>query len=207
MNPNTLSYKQWLDLSDEERIHIHSSKWNTYERDGYLIAHTAAVRLAERCDMKVYNIQIGTYHGGEYLLHLTVSEQDYSNCPAMLEQSFEGFRVVWFPQDSPESIDDSSLVGEWETDLGDYWFEFKKSAGGLDVIGKYNNRQCDLVILHTAFNESCLLFTSFEPVSGNQSQHTFRVSSDGMAEDSRTVSYTFNRLGEQGSAHQSTTAP
>ena len=205
MDPHNLSYDQWLSFSEEERRRIHSFDWNTYERDGYLIAHTAAVRLAESCEMKVYNIQIGTYHGGEYLLHLTVSISDYSTCPAMLEQTFEGFRVVWFPQDSSESVEGSSLVGEWEADFGDYWFQFIKSSNGLDVVGKYNGRQCDLAILHPTMNESFLLFTSFEPVSGIQAQHTFRVSTDVRAEDSRTVSYSFNRLGEQDEAEKSST--
>jgi hypothetical protein len=92
------TYDEWLALTEEERDHIKSNAWDAYARTGVVFAFTAAARLAMQSPFEVLDIQIGTYHGGEYLLHLTVSADDFQQCPPMLEQRFEGFRVVWFPK-------------------------------------------------------------------------------------------------------------
>ena len=89
------TYEEWLALSDEERRHVHLNKWNVYAREGLAIAFMAATRLALQSSRKILDIQIGTYHCGEYLLHMTVSEEEFRDCPPMLAESFEGFRVVW----------------------------------------------------------------------------------------------------------------
>jgi hypothetical protein len=89
------TYEDWLALSDEERKEVHFNEWNVYARDGIAIAFMAATRLALQCQKRVQEIQIGTYHGGEYLLQLTVSQEDFRDCPPMLAESFEGFRIVW----------------------------------------------------------------------------------------------------------------
>lgn len=92
-----MNYNEWLSMSDEQREETHFRTWNVYERDGFPIAHMAASRLAMITKFKIYDIRIGTYHGGEYTLEPYVSNFDYSKCPPMLEQSFEGFRVIWHP--------------------------------------------------------------------------------------------------------------
>lgn len=92
-----LNYDEWLALNDDERDAVHRGQWNVYEREGYLIPITAAVRLASQCGLPVIDIAIGTFHGGEYVLHLTVPDEHIPNLPAMLEQQFEGFRVAWLP--------------------------------------------------------------------------------------------------------------
>jgi len=92
-----MTYTEWLAFSEEERDHTHFNIWNVYEHQGYSIALMAAARLADTCGHQVYDVQIGTYHGGEYLLHITVADKECSTLPRMLEQHFEGFRVAWMP--------------------------------------------------------------------------------------------------------------
>ncbi len=92
-----MSYDEWLALSDDERDHIHFNQWNVYDRDGIVIAFTAATRLAAQSQVKIHDIGVGTYHGGEYTLMLCVSDEDHGSCPTSLEQKFEGFRVNWQP--------------------------------------------------------------------------------------------------------------
>src|SRR5436190_3255347 len=121
-----MTYDQWLALSEDERDAVHFQQWNVYERDGYLVAMTAAVRLAESCGLKVSRIAIGTYHGGEYLLQLFVSDEDCRQLPPMLEQRFEGFRVAWFPL-STMGLNPSefgSISGVWRHEDDDTNVEF-----------------------------------------------------------------------------------
>ena len=91
------SYEEWLALSDLEKDEVHQS-WNAYEREGYGFPATAAGRLAISSEVRVLQSFVGTYHGGEYLLHMYVSDGDYPKMPARLEQTFEGFRVIWLPE-------------------------------------------------------------------------------------------------------------
>lgn len=107
-----MTYQDWLKLNDEQRDEIHFRQWNVYERDGYIITHMAASRLAEGSHLKIFDIRIGTYHGDEYTLDPYVSDIDYQNCPPMLQQVFEGFRVIWHPLSQifpdPPIIEESS---------------------------------------------------------------------------------------------------
>ena len=91
------NYEAWLALSDEQRDALMMG-WNAYEREGIGFAYTAAGRLAIASATPVLDIRIGTYHGGEYLLHPYVDDAALPNLPKPLEQTFEGFRVWWFPQ-------------------------------------------------------------------------------------------------------------
>src|SRR6266404_1937653 len=132
------TYDDWLALSDEERKDVHFRDWNVYARDAIGIAFMAATRLALQSKRKILDIQIGTYHGGEYLLHLTVSDEEYRDCPPMLAESFEGFRVVWIPQRAFLAAPDvpGTLEGRWTAEHGDYEFEIHWTKSGVDVSGK-----------------------------------------------------------------------
>lgn len=111
-----MTYDEWLALSDEERDDVHLHQWNVYARDGLAIAFMAATRLAMEAPYTILDISVGTYHGGEYLLHLTVSREDHENCPRMLEQTFEGFRVVWICEPGPPSeLLEHPLLGTWDS--------------------------------------------------------------------------------------------
>jgi hypothetical protein len=99
---NTMpTYEEWLSYSEAERDRIHLQEWNAYEREGYQIALHAASRLALNTEFTVLNVEIETYHCGEYLLGLTVPREQYERCPGMWDQRFEGFRVAWRPYDPP----------------------------------------------------------------------------------------------------------
>ena len=90
------TYEEWLALNDEQREAVLNG-WNPYVREGIGFAITAAGRLAISSETPVLDVRIGTYHGGEYLLHAYVDDAAVPNLPKMLEQTFEGFRVAWFP--------------------------------------------------------------------------------------------------------------
>jgi len=59
--------------------------------------NVAAGRLAIASETPVPDVLIGTYHGGEYVIHANVSDSAISTLPNMLDQMFEGFRVAWLP--------------------------------------------------------------------------------------------------------------
>lgn len=97
-----MNYDEWLELSEKERDRLHLTVWNTYKREGYPIALHAASRLALQSEFTVLIVQIETYHGGEYLLGMTVPESEYPMCPGVWDQRFEGFRVAWRPHHEPQ---------------------------------------------------------------------------------------------------------
>jgi len=90
------TYEEWLTLSDSDRQALKKT-WNSGNRDSIGIPHTAAGRLTISSQVKVYDMQVGTFHGGEYVLHMIIDDQDLPRVPKMLEQTFEGFRVIWLP--------------------------------------------------------------------------------------------------------------
>lgn len=90
------SYEEWLALSDEERLSVQRA-WNVYEREGYGFAVCAAGRLAIQSTVKIYELEVGTWHGGENILQPYVSDEDHAKMPEPLQQRFEGFRVFWMP--------------------------------------------------------------------------------------------------------------
>ena len=91
-----LVYEDWLALDEEQREVVLMS-WNAYEREGIGFPYIAAGRLALTSDTAILDVRVGTYHGGEYVLHAYVADAAVPNLPPMLQQSFEGFRVIWMP--------------------------------------------------------------------------------------------------------------
>ena len=67
------------------------------DREGVGFAYAAAGRLAIASDTPLLDVRLGTYHGGVYVLHAYVEDAAVPNLPKMLEQTFEGFRVAWYP--------------------------------------------------------------------------------------------------------------
>ncbi|HEY7087293.1 MAG TPA: hypothetical protein VH518_04340 [Tepidisphaeraceae bacterium] len=94
--PVPKTYEDWLALSDAQKQAI-KFQWNAYAREGIGFPLTAAGRLAISSSVPVLDGQVGTYHGGEYVLNMFVAESVVGSLPGMLEQTFEGFRVVWLP--------------------------------------------------------------------------------------------------------------
>lgn len=96
MSAEIHSYDDWLALSDQERFDAKMA-WNDNEREMIGIPYTAAGRLAIQSTRRILDVNVGAYHGGEYLIHATVSDENYKDCPPMLSEEFEGFRIIWMP--------------------------------------------------------------------------------------------------------------
>ena len=94
-------YEDWLALTDQQRLDAKMS-WDAYERESIGVPYAAAGRLAIASKRKILDVSVGTYHGGEYLIHATVSDDHFKDCPPMLTEEFEGFRIVWMPMSNLE---------------------------------------------------------------------------------------------------------
>ena len=91
---NPRSYEDWLRLDPREKEQV-AQGWDAYQRGGFGFALCAAGRLILASDCKVIDASPGLYHGGEWVLHATVDKDAFPTRPKMLEQVFEGFRVIW----------------------------------------------------------------------------------------------------------------
>ncbi|GEM_PF-1595624 len=91
------TYEEWLSLTEEER-ELLKSRWDAYEGQSIGFPHTAGGRLAISSPIPVLEVRVGTYHGGEYVIHAYVADDALPSLPGKLEQSFEGFRVIWLPK-------------------------------------------------------------------------------------------------------------
>ncbi|MCC9641152.1 hypothetical protein LOC71_02625, partial [Rhodopirellula sp. JC740] len=89
------SYDAWLAMTDEEQERIKDDLWDAYSRDRIDVPFTALARLLASTDRTVIDGAVGTWHCGEYLLHVHVPPDEIADCPKPLEQRFEGFRVYW----------------------------------------------------------------------------------------------------------------
>lgn len=94
--PNLSSYEDWLALTDSEKHAAHRG-WNVYDREGYGFPVCATGRLIISSQTKIFEVEVGIWHGGEYVLSAYVADEDYPKMPPPLEQTFEGFRVFWRP--------------------------------------------------------------------------------------------------------------
>jgi hypothetical protein len=195
MKDTPKTYDEWLALSSEDRHRIHLQEWDTSSRDGIEFAYTAAARLAFATPRKVLSVEIGTYHGGEYLLHMIVSPEDFTDCPAMLQDAFEGFRVVWIPSSQPQPFEDSgaTLEGSWVSDDGHYEFEFAANDAGLSVAGRIGGTDSTLLVEHSALNGQYLLFSAINPRCGVYTRHCLRLIGPDLAEDDLTRACIFKR--------------
>ena len=90
------TYEEWLALDNEQRLTV-LFRWNASDREAIGFVYTAAGRLAIASEVTVLDVRVGTYHGGEYLIHAYVDDSVVHGLPAPLEQTFEGFRVIWLP--------------------------------------------------------------------------------------------------------------
>src|SRR6185503_11061131 len=116
MDTNPIStpktYEDWLALTAEQKEEV-KSRWCAYTGEGRAIPMMAAARLM-MADSRVKDIRVGIYHGGEYILHPVVSDEDYLNCrpwgpPWDEVDVFEGFRVFWLNESN--EIDPKDAAG------------------------------------------------------------------------------------------------
>ncbi|WP_145390966.1 hypothetical protein [Stieleria neptunia] len=114
------SYDEWLLMPESDQDHLKFQVWDAYERDRVDIPYTALARLIASTERTVVEGAVGTYHCGEYLLHVHVPKSEIDLCPRPLAQRFEGFRVYWMYHPA--------------SDYGTNWdFELKEVL--LDVLG------------------------------------------------------------------------
>jgi hypothetical protein len=90
------TYEDWLALSDSERKSVKET-WNAYRREGVGFVYCAAGRLAISSSFPIYQVQAGTYHGGEWVIHAFVDDERIPELPNCWDATFAGFRIYWFP--------------------------------------------------------------------------------------------------------------
>lgn len=112
------SYDEWLSLPEAEQERIKRYVWDAYERERIDIPYMALARFIATTDRTVLRGEIGTYHCGEYLLHVYVPKSEISLCDQSIR--FEGFRVFWFEVPN--------------VDEGECW-DFDLETVPLDVLG------------------------------------------------------------------------
>jgi len=130
-----MTYDSWLQMAPEERDDMHAG-WNAYARESICIPIMAAARLAMDSSVPVLDASVGTFHGGEYILHLTVRRSDVEKCPPFLSQTFEGFRVAWIADPGPpDNLAEHPLMGSWKScgDGGEYGIHISVEIGALSV--------------------------------------------------------------------------
>ncbi len=88
-------FEEWLSLTDAHRSEV-SQKWNVYDGEGLNLALMALARLVGATSYPVQAAHVGIYHGGVYLLHMTVSTGSSAGAEAAFVESHEGFPVIWF---------------------------------------------------------------------------------------------------------------
>jgi len=193
--PNT--YDEWLAFSDDEREHC-KHEWNAYNRDGVVFPYLAAARLAMQSSFKILQVSVGTYHGGEYLLLLTVSKDDFEHCPPQFE-SFEGFRVRWLPFDEGEFPASGLLNGDWVSldSKTKYQFEIRYVESTVLVTGRCNETNSDLEISEaqkTGPQQEYVCFEAFNCTTKKHTSHMFSLINDNRCQDRTTGVDTYTRL-------------
>ena len=193
-----MTYDEWLALSDDERDHVHHKQWDVYKRDGYLIAMMAAVRMASSCDIKVFDVGVGTYHGGEHVLHLTVHDESLPTLPAPLAQRFEGFRVVWMPSSRlgilPPAKDHLGGVWRHEDDDTDVEFTFDVSTTPPGVEARCISDGEHLIVSNVVGNDQWLSFTTTVPSNGYIAEHVVSATETDTAIQRLTFRETWIRV-------------
>ena len=89
-----MTYEQWLDLSDDERLET-MHKWDTYQRENIGFPYTAAGRFAIITAIRILDMRVGVYHGGEYILEFCVEDEKLKYLAPRLASEFEGFRILF----------------------------------------------------------------------------------------------------------------
>lgn len=131
--PDLRHYDDWLSLPDDARDHFHR-QWDVHQHEMFWVPMLAAARLASRSHLPVTDIYAGVWHGGEYVLHLTVPRDSLASLPRPLEQTFEGFRVIWMG-DTPDFESTTAFTGKWlsKGDFGRFEISVTEGESGINV--------------------------------------------------------------------------
>lgn len=90
-----IRYEKWLDFTDAQKEEL-SEGWNVYDGEGFNLAIMALSHLVNSSNRKVATAYVGVYHGGRYLLNVTLLDETPIGDVDELSSTFEGFLVVWF---------------------------------------------------------------------------------------------------------------
>lgn len=85
---------EWVLLDDAERSQIALS-WDAYEREGIAFIFLSAALLAADSDIAILDIEIGTYHAGEYVIHYFIDPDELRVHRENLPKSHHGIRLFW----------------------------------------------------------------------------------------------------------------
>jgi hypothetical protein len=162
--PSEITYDDWLALSEEAQDELKHS-WDAYSHEMFWVPMMAAVRLANQCGNPVSDLYAGIYHGGEYVLHLTVAPEVFVHCPKPLVQRFEGFRVVWFQKFPAEAEQERLPFGTWESKgcLGDFRIEVFRSGPELKVSCRLLTMNLPLPVVDIRTAGDSITFITREP--------------------------------------------
>jgi hypothetical protein len=105
----------------------------------------------------------------------------------MLEETFEGFRVVWFPEQTLaiDPVIGSSIDGKWTAteSSDDYEFDLRLTESGVVVLGFCRATKNELVISNPTVNQEYVLFTAYHPTLRKTTNHVFRLVDADRCED------------------------
>jgi hypothetical protein len=193
----SITYEDWLKMSPEEQEHLHFKVWDVYQRDGYPIAVMAAARFAMQSGMKILHTDIGTWHGGEYILHMYVTDEELPKLPKPLEQVFEGFRIYWMSFGSNDATLDrkGSLNGIWKRTGGPQILEINVETRyrPIGVTIKTKSDTAPVSVSRVDLRENTLHFEVSDPQTGLSEQHQLRCLESDQCEHTVSTSETLYR--------------
>jgi hypothetical protein len=97
MNNIEQYYHVYWESLDKERKEKLFQDWDAQKGEGFPIAIMALARLViSFCsEFPIGHANVGIYHGGTYLLKVSLSESCDSSSKSQLPAEFEGFPVIW----------------------------------------------------------------------------------------------------------------
>ena len=147
------TYDDWLALSLDAKQDM-LSKWDAYEHEMFWVPMIAASRLASISTVPVTDIYVGIYHGGAYVLHLTVSDDDIASCPPPLSQKHEGFEVIWLRRRGYSRPVADQLYGDWQSkgEIGEFMISIRHGEKSPEISVRRNDSSVKLQILSPSFD-------------------------------------------------------
>ncbi|MEL6108247.1 MAG: hypothetical protein AAFU85_19650 [Planctomycetota bacterium] len=158
--PDLRSYDDWLQLPEDARARL-CQQWDVYSHEMFWVPMCAASRLAAQTHVPVVDLYAGIWHGGQYVLNLTVPNRFLHELPRPLEQSFDGFRVIWVG-DVPDVESPVRFLGDWISSgsLGSFQISVVDGADGLHVECRDATNGRTLDVMGPSVHLDQLTFTS-----------------------------------------------
>jgi hypothetical protein len=183
------TYEDWLALTAEQKEEV-KSRWCAYTGEGRAIPMMAAARLM-MSNSRIRDIVVGIYHGGEYILNPTVSNEDFRSChpwgpPWDEVDVFEGFRVLWLKESYEfDPKDAANFVGVWTTEDPACGHEFIITLEKDQIVirGRCPSSNEVLQVRVVEFDGYRLHFEVMVPSSSRITGHWFQIQENGHCHD------------------------